>query len=113
MAGVREHLHGSLGTAPSEAGVRSALARLGPPEAIADEAYAAVPGSTPTLDGRAGGQASGRRWSSRPFVPVVAGLIALALLGIAGLLASFNGHPVEFLLLPVWFPGRCLSWSSS
>lgn len=41
LAGVREHLEARLGTDTSEDAVRAALAELGPPQAIADEAYGA------------------------------------------------------------------------
>jgi uncharacterized membrane protein len=40
LAGVREHLEGAVGPGASDDDVRAALAELGPPQAIADEAYA-------------------------------------------------------------------------
>lgn len=40
LAGVREHLEGAVGSGASDDEVRAALAELGPPQAIADEAYA-------------------------------------------------------------------------
>lgn len=43
LAGVREHLDGRLGTQPSAEAERAALTGLGPPQAIADEAYAGRP----------------------------------------------------------------------
>jgi uncharacterized membrane protein len=44
LAGVREHLDGSLAPGADDASVRAVLAELGPPQAIADEAYAGRPG---------------------------------------------------------------------
>jgi hypothetical protein len=46
LAGVREHLEGTTGPNASDDDVRAALAELGPPQAIADEAYA---GRSPQL----------------------------------------------------------------
>ena len=44
LEGVREHLDASLeGTAGTDADVRAALDELGPPQAVADEAYAGRP----------------------------------------------------------------------
>jgi uncharacterized membrane protein len=43
LAGVREHLDGSLAAGADDASVRAVLAELGPPQAIADEAYAGRP----------------------------------------------------------------------
>ena len=43
LAGVREHLDGSLAPGADDASVRAVLAELGPPQAIADEAYAGRP----------------------------------------------------------------------
>lgn len=70
MAGVREHLDGAL-SAPGPAGddeVRRVLAELGPPQAVADEAYAGRPAyaaSAPAPVGRL----------SRPWVPVVVAVL--------------------------------------
>ena len=47
LAGVREHLDGSLAPGADDASVRAVLAELGPPQAIADEAYAGRPGLAP------------------------------------------------------------------
>jgi uncharacterized membrane protein len=76
MSGVREHLEGALGTHDQvdEDAVRAALAELGPPQAVADEAYAGRPAYVPTSTPRVGAM-------SRPWVPVtVAILTALGLL---------------------------------
>lgn len=43
LAGVREHLDGSLAPGADDAAVRAVLDELGPPQAIADEAYAGRP----------------------------------------------------------------------
>jgi len=76
MSGVREHLDGALGTTVrvSDDEVRDALVELGPPQLVADEAYAgrqprpaARPAPAPTM--------------ARPWVPVVvAVLTAIGLL---------------------------------
>ncbi|TPG19086.1 DUF1700 domain-containing protein [Pedococcus bigeumensis] len=50
LAGVREHLDGSLAPGADDASVRAVLAELGPPQAIADEAYAGRPAPSPTHD---------------------------------------------------------------
>jgi uncharacterized membrane protein len=57
LAGVREHLDSSLAPDADEASVRTALAELGPPQAIADEAYAGRPGLVPTRTTRSQWQA--------------------------------------------------------
>ena len=57
MLGVREHLDGALGaTGGTDQEVREALAELGPPQLVANEAYAgrqpataATPGPTPVM----------------------------------------------------------------
>ncbi len=48
LAGVREHLDGSLAPGADDAAVRTVLTELGPPQAIADEAYAGRPAQVPT-----------------------------------------------------------------
>jgi hypothetical protein len=81
LEGVREHLDASLeGTSRTEADVRAALDELGPPQAVADEAYAGrspvaaypVPASVPS--------------TSRGWLPVVvAALEGLSLLAVLAL----------------------------
>lgn len=48
LAGVREHLEGAVGSGASDDKVRAALAELGPPQDIADEAYAGRSAAAPT-----------------------------------------------------------------
>lgn len=83
LAGVREHLDGALPAGAGDDQVRSALAELGSPQAIADEAYASEPRPP-----------AGRGPMSRPWVPLTVGiLLGLALLGIvlaAGSLAAYS-----------------------
>ena len=57
LAGVHEHLGSRLGTDSDDTSVRAALAELGPPQAIADEAYAGRPGLVPTRTTRSQWQA--------------------------------------------------------
>ena len=66
MAGVREHLDTALpGSDPvTDDDVRAALAELGPPHAVADEAYAGRPPATPPPAPRVGPM-------SRVWVPVL------------------------------------------
>lgn len=85
LAGVREHIHASLAgrTHTGTDDIRAVLDELGPPEAVAQEAYA---GHRPATD-------SPRRRASpslaRPWVPVVIllpqvlGLLALLLISLA------------------------------
>lgn len=87
MAGVREHLDGALpGSGPvSDDEVREVLAELGPPQAVADEAYAGRPAhaaNAPAPVGRL----------SRPWVPVVvAVLVAVGLLLVLLVTGSMGG----------------------
>ena len=94
VAGVREHLHDSLPADADDEQVRSALAGLGTPEQIADEAYAVGPGS------RAGAAtlAQDRRWL--PVVVMVLGFLVLLLLTF---FAVTGPHPVE-LLFALFYP---------
>jgi hypothetical protein len=70
MAGVREHLDGALGGRDplGDDEVREVLAELGPPQAIADEAYAGRPARASAPPERVG--ALGRAW-----VPVVVAIL--------------------------------------
>lgn len=102
MSGVREHLEGALATHDpvDEDAVREALAELGPPQAVADEAYAGRPAYAPSSPPRVGAM-------SRPWVPVVVailtavGLLLVVLVaGTAGGVTSStsmdsSGHVVE------------------
>lgn len=87
LAGVHEHLDGSLAPGADDSAVRAALAELGPPQAIADEAYAGRPPAPPASPPRPGAM-------SRPWVPVTVGvLLGLALLAgilIIGGLAAYT-----------------------
>lgn len=70
LTGVREHLDSAL-DGRGEVGdddVREALAELGPPQAVADEAYAGRPAHAPTSPRRVAAM-------SRPWVPVVVALL--------------------------------------
>ncbi len=44
LAGVSEHIEASLPQSPGDEEVRRVLGELGPPQAVADEAYAGAPG---------------------------------------------------------------------
>lgn len=70
MAGVREHLDGALAGRDqvSDEEVRGVLAELGPPQAIADEAYAGRTAHASIPPGRVGAL-------SRPWVPVVVAVL--------------------------------------
>ncbi len=96
LAGVREHLDGRLGreaTAPDE-DVRQALSELGPPQAIADEAYAGRPTPPPSSPQPRGTPA---RWQA-----VVATAINALGLVFAALLMTLSIHPAELLVFG-WF----------
>jgi hypothetical protein len=75
MAGVREHLDTALpGNDPvSDDDVRAALAELGPPHTVADEAYAGRPPATPPPAPRVGPMS--RVWV--PILVVILQVIAL------------------------------------
>lgn len=97
LAGVREHLHDSLRADADDEQVRQALAGLGTPEQIADEAYAAAPARLPGSDPRP----RDRRWL--PAVVMVLGFLVLLLLVF---FAVTGPHPVELFFSlcypPVW-----------
>ena len=85
LAGVREHLDGRLGADARDADVRQALDALGPPQHIADEAYA------------------GRSTTSAPPVPTWHAITATGVnavgLAFASLLLLVRPHPSEFLFI--------------
>ncbi len=89
MLGVREHLDGALGaTGGSDQEVREALAELGPPQLVADEAYAgrqpttaATPGSAPVM--------------ARSWVPVVVAVLTAVALLMTILIVSSMGSVVS------------------
>jgi uncharacterized membrane protein len=87
LSGVREHLDGSLpghGRAGDDE-VRTALAELGPPQAVADEAYAGRPAHAPTAPPRVGAL-------SRPWVPVVVAILTgIGLLVVLVVTGSIGG----------------------
>lgn len=83
LAGVREHLDGSLAPGADDAAVRAALDELGPPQAIADEAYAGRPAPSPRRPGAL----------SRGWVPVTVGvLLGLALLATIMVVGTFSSY---------------------
>lgn len=96
VAGVREHLAARLPAGADDATVRGALAELGTPEQIADEAYAAGP----PRDSRA--QPSRARTWLPVAVMVLATLTTLAMLFVA----VGGPHPAEVALVlmmpPAW-----------
>ena len=94
LAGVREHLDGSLAPGADDASVRAVLAELGPPQAIADEAYAGRPGPLPAAPQPPGPPA---RWQA-----VVATAINALGLVFTALLMTLSIHPAELLVVG-WF----------
>ncbi len=92
LAGVREHLDGSLGGVDaggqvSDEDVRAVLTELGPPQAVADEAYAGRPAHTPPSPRRVGAL-------SRPWVPVVVAILTALALAFVVLVVSSTGGVV-------------------
>ena len=89
MLGVREHLDGALGaTGGTDQEVREALAELGPPQLVANEAYAgrqpataATPGPTPVM--------------ARSWVPVVVAVLTAVALLMAVFIVSSMGSVVS------------------
>lgn len=76
LAGVREHIEAATGGDHSDDAVRAALAELGSPQAVADEAYAGR-----TDHGPRSTKARGVRTTERSWLPIVVALLqALALL---------------------------------
>ncbi|NNM46540.1 HAAS signaling domain-containing protein [Knoellia koreensis] len=94
LAGVREHLEGAVGPGASDDEVRAALAELGPPQAIADEAYAGrspEPARAPSAP-----PAPARGAISRPWVPiVVACILGLGLLTLVAVALGGLGYSTE------------------
>jgi uncharacterized membrane protein len=122
LAGVREHLDGSL---PSDAGdddVRRVLADLGSPQSVADEAYAdrpagpsAVAGAHPAVPTDAIDDdftRPSRRWvgitASTLLIIDFAALAAAALLGDAGLVLLV----FTYLTGPLWFAASAMVLTS-
>ena len=128
LAGVREHLAAVAGPGATDDEVRAALAELGPPQAIADEAYA----GRPAVVVLAGAPAAARRPAlSGTWVPVVVGvLLGLCLLWVLFLGATLPAlaaetppddssplmpHPVELFVVTVigsfwlWVPAAVLA----
>ena len=97
LAGVREHLDGSLPPEATDDDVRRVLADLGSPQAVADEAYAGRPAPTSAAPAERGPV------MSRPWVPVVVGLLlglcliwmTLAIGSIGGYMTSSTGGSVQ------------------
>ncbi|MEO5981753.1 MAG: hypothetical protein ABIQ13_05500 [Pedococcus sp.] len=88
LAGVREHLDGSLPAGATDADVRRVLTELGSPQSVADEAYAGRP--APATAGAAATAvpavpADRMPAMTRGWVPITVGI----LLGLALVLASF------------------------
>lgn len=143
LAGVREHVEASLAGRPGagEADIRAVLAELGPPDAVAREAYADRPHR-----GAAATPAAPVPLTSRPWAPVAVallntlGLFLLVLVvgGMAGFVVSsstsLDGSETTqviyhsgsvlvaaatglFLVLPLWIPavvivGVSLLWTA-
>ncbi|MGB7982420.1 MAG: hypothetical protein WCF36_16695 [Candidatus Nanopelagicales bacterium] len=86
MAGVREHLDTALpGNDPvTDDDVRAALAELGPPHAVADEAYAGRPPATPPPAPRVGPM-------SRVWVPIL--VVILQVIALLFVLIIVGGFP--------------------
>ena len=79
LSGVREHIEDALagGPQPGARDVQTVLAELGPPEAVADEAYAGLPAASPPAPPQR------RPTLERAWVPAaVAVLSSLALLAV-------------------------------
>lgn len=91
LAGVREHLDGSLAPGADDASVRAVLAELGPPQAIADEAYAGRPAPSPP-------RATRSQWQA-----VTATILNAVGLLLAGLLALAGPHPSEVAFVGLIF----------
>lgn len=132
LAGVREHLDAVTGPAARDDEVRAALAELGPPQAIADEAYAGRPATVVvTAPAAAVGPVRARPVLSGTWVPVVVGvLLGLCLVwtvfvgvSLPAMAAEAPGpgtkallpHPVELLVLTLlgsawlWIPAVVLT----
>lgn len=96
VADVREHLAARLPARADDAAVRDALAELGTPEQIADEAYAAAPPSSPPAP-----SSPARAWPP-VVVMVLATLTAVTMLFVA----VVGPHPAELALVlvvpPAW-----------
>jgi hypothetical protein len=128
LSGVREHVEVSLptGGAASDEEVRAVLTELGPPQAVADEAYAGLPAASQPSPPQS------RPALERAWVPAaVAILLSLALLSIISTslgMVSYGGsgedvsHTVAFptftfvLLLMtsvLWVPAAALTMMSS
>jgi len=92
VGGVREHLDGLLPEvgAASDAEVRAALAELGPAAAVAEEAYAGWPATSPVASAPV--VVAPVPVSSRPWLPwTVAGLLVLAALFVLGAMGGATG----------------------
>jgi hypothetical protein len=128
LTGVREHIDDALAGRPQPGAreVQAVLAELGPPEAVADEAYAGLPAATPLAP-------PPRRLAlERAWVPTaVVILLSLALLGMVSTWAGMVGYAgsgtdvsytaafptATFVLLLVtsvlWVPAAALALMSS
>ena len=128
LSGVREHIEDALagGPQPGARDVQTVLAELGPPEAVADEAYAGLPAASPPAPPQR------RPTLERAWVPTaVAVLSSLALLAVVSTWGGMVGYAgsgadvsyttafptVTFvLLLPaavLWVPAAALTMMSS
>jgi hypothetical protein len=128
LSGVREHIEDALagGPQPGARDVQTVLAELGPPEAVADEAYAGLPAASPPAPPQR------RPTLERAWVPAaVAVLSSLALLAVVSTWGGMVGYAgsgadvsyttafptVTFvLLLPaavLWVPAAALTMMSS
>lgn len=128
LSGVREHIEDALvgGPQPGAREVQTVLAELGPPEAVADEAYAGLPAASPPAPPQR------RRTLERGWVPAaVAVLSSLALLAVVSTWGGMVGYAgsgadvsyttafpaVTFVLLllaaVLWVPAAALTMMSS
>lgn len=118
LAGVREHLDAVAGPVATDDDVRAALAELGPPQAIADEAYAGRPATVVLTT--AAPAAPRRPALSGTWVPVVVGVLlglcvvwtlfttgfrsgftATSVDGGPEVVTGYGLHPLEVLVLGV------------
>lgn len=97
LAGVREHLDGRLAPDADDTSVRAALSELGPPQAIADEAYAGQSPPAGSADAGSDFDRPTRRWVAA----TAGGLLALCLVV---LLASAVFGGVGMVMMAFFVP---------
>lgn len=117
LAGVDEHLEVSLGPEASDDDVRRALAELGSPQSVADEAYAGRPAPA------APSPAVPIRRRPSPWLAHVACLVNALMLAVVAMFGLVQPHVMEWFSLLFLFPIPWISlvvltsmaevWSSS